>query len=386
MNGRITLASLLCLVSLSACSKPAAPVANEPAAEAARATAAVATVAVTEREFAEFVLVTGEVEPARSTMVAANATGRILEMLVDRGDSVKAGDPIAKLDNRQASRNLDAVKVQKQLASTQSAQADRECARADELHKEGVIATADVQQADARCEAARLSVKAAEAQASIIDIAVGDAVVRAPFDGIVSQQLTDEGSFVQPPSPVIELQQIDPVTVVLQVPAVHVGLITMGQSVGIELPDMVELGRLAGTVTRIAPSLTRDTRALIVEVSLPNPDNKLRGGLFARGQIEVARKKSLAIPQTAVVDREDRLRFFEVRGGVAFQHILDRMEAQDGFYRAPAALAAGSQVVSGPAASLRDGDTVKGGGAPAAPAAPTAPAAPAAKTTDGSGK
>jgi RND family efflux transporter MFP subunit len=199
-----------------------------------------------------------------------------------------------------------------------------------------------VQQADARCEAARLSVKAAEAQASIIDIAVGDAVVRAPFDGIVSKQLTDEGSFVQPPSPVIELQQIDPVTVVLQVPAVHVGLITMGQSVGIELPDMVELGRLAGTVTRIAPSLTRDTRALIVEVSLPNPDNKLRGGLFARGQIEVARKKSLAIPQTAVVDREDRLRFFEVRGGVAYQHILDRMEAQDGFYRAPAALASSS--------------------------------------------
>ena len=70
-------------------------------------------------------MVTGEVEPARSTMVAANATGRILEMLVDRGDSVKAGDPIAKLDARQATRNLDAVKVQRQLASTQSAQADR---------------------------------------------------------------------------------------------------------------------------------------------------------------------------------------------------------------------------------------------------------------------
>ena len=84
MNGRITLASLLCLVSLSACSKPAAPAVNEPAAEAASTTASVATVAVTEREFAEYVMVTGEVEPARSTMVAANATGRILEMLVDR--------------------------------------------------------------------------------------------------------------------------------------------------------------------------------------------------------------------------------------------------------------------------------------------------------------
>ena len=209
---------------------------------------------------------------------------------------------------------------------------------------------------------------------------MGDAVVRAPFDGIVSKQMTDEGSFVQPPSPVIELQQIDPVTVVLQVPAVHVGLIAMGQSVGIELPDMVELGRLAGTVTRIAPSLTRDTRALVVEVSLPNPDNKLRGGLFARGQIEVGRKKSLAIPATAVVDREDRLRFYEVRGSVAYQYILDRMEPQDGFYRAPGALAAGSQVVSEPAPSLRDGATVKTGGAPAAAApaapAPTSPAAP----------
>ena len=331
-------------------------------------------------------MVTGEVEPARSTMVAANATGRILQMLVDRGDSVKAGDPIAKLDARQASRNLDAMKVQKQLASTQAAQADRDCARAEELHKEGVIATADVQQADARCEAARLQVKAAEAQASIIDIAVGDAVVRAPFDGIVSKQLTDEGSFVQPPSPVIELQQIDPVTVVLQVPAVHVGLISMGQTVGIELPDLTELGRLSGTVTRIAPSLTRDTRALIVEVALPNPDGKLRGGLFARGQIEVGKKKSAAIPTTAVVDREDRLRFYEVRGGVAYQHILDRMEPQEGYYRAPADLAAGSQVVSGPAASLRDGDTVKAGGAPAAAAPAAAPAAPAAKATDGSGK
>ena len=191
---------------------------------------------------------------------------------------------------------------------------------------------------------------------------------------------------MQPPSPVIELQQIDPVTVVLQVPAIHVGLISMGQSVGIELPDLSELGRLEGTVTRIAPSLTRDTRALIVEVSLPNPDQKLRGGLFARGQIEVGRKKSLAIPQAAVVDREQRLRFYEVRGGVAYQHILDRMESQDGFYRAPAELTAGSQVIAGPAASLRDGDSVKGGGAPAA-AAPAAPAAaPAAKTTDGSGK
>ena len=385
MNARISLASLLCLVSLSACSKPAAPAAEAPAAEARNAVS-VATVAVAEREFSEYVMVTGEVEPARSTMVAANATGRILQMLVDRGDSVKAGDPIAKLDSRQASRNLDAVKVQKQLASTQAAQADRDCARAEELHKEGVIATADVQAADARCEAARLQVKAAEAQASIIDIAVGDAVVRAPFDGIVSKQLTDEGSFVQPPSPVIELQQIDPVTVVLQVPAVHVGLVSMGQTVGIELPDLTELGRLSGTVTRIAPSLTRDTRALIVEVALPNPDGKLRGGLFARGQIEVGKKKSPAIPATAVVDREDRLRFYEVRGGVAYQHILDRMEPQDGYYRAPADLAAGSQVVSGPAASLRDGDSVKAGGAPAAAAPAAAPAAPAAKATDGSGK
>ena len=388
MNARITLL-LLAPVPLSACSTPAAPPAAEAGAESAAAAVKVATAAVTERDFAEYVMVTGEVEPARSTMVAANATGRILEMLVDRGDSVKAGDPIARLDARQATRNLDAVKVQKQLAATQAAQADRECARAEQLHKEGVIATADEQAADARCEAARLQVKAAEAQASIIDIAVGDAVVRAPFDGIVSKQMTDEGSFVQPPSPVIELQQIDPVTVVLQVPAVHVGLVAMDQAVTVELPDLVELGRLTGKVTRIAPSLTRDTRALVVEVELPNPEHKIRGGLFARGQIEVGRKKAPAIPVDAVVEREDRLRLYEVRGGVAYQRILDRMEPQEGFYRAPADIAAGGAVVLAPPASLRDGDAVSSGGAAPKAASKTGEgsgAAAPAKSNDGSGK
>jgi membrane fusion protein (multidrug efflux system) len=375
---RLSALALVAVVPLVACSKPQAP----PTSAADKSTetskdvpVSVGTVAA--HPFVELVTITGELESFRSTQVAANAAGRVLEVLVDRGDRVKAGDVLARLDARQAQRNRDAVRVQRELADAQAQQAARECARAEELHRQGALATADQQAADTRCEAARLQVKAAEAQASIVDIALTDSTLRAPFDGVIARRMVEVGSFVQAPTPVVELQQVDPVVALLQVPAVHVARIQAGQRVLVEVPDIPELGRIEAPVSRISPSLGKDTRALAVAVDLANPEGRLRGGLFVRAMVETGQGAAAALPVEALVDRDNRLRVFVVEGGVARQHLVARMEPQQGFVRAPETIAAGATIVLSPPPTLRDGDSVvdAGPGAAAREAAPPAPPA-----------
>jgi membrane fusion protein (multidrug efflux system) len=275
--------------------------------------------------------------------------------------------------------------LQRELAEAQAQQARRDCERAVQLLNEGVIAPADAQALETRCTVTSLQVEAAGAQVGVVDVVVGDATVRAPFGGIVSNAMTEVGAFVQPPSPVIDLHQIDPLTLVVALPAMYVGAIDVGQRVLVDFPDLLGVPTREATVSRVAPSLSPMTRSLPVEVSVPNADVALRGGLFARARFVSGSRQVAALPEAAVRDVDGRLRAYVVRDGEAVEVLVDRQTPYEGFYRAPATVAEGDTVVLDAPADLRDGSRVITGASarPAPAVAPSEP--PSAAPSAGSG-
>src|SRR5204863_1222232 len=128
-------------------------------------------------------IVTGTVVPDESCDVAAGIAGKVVAVMVERGDTAKAGDALIRLDTRnaqlgarEANANLEAARAQKQLAQD-------ECARAQSLFDKGAITKSEYEREQTSCTAALQQVTAAEARTQMITKSISDGIVRAPFAG-----------------------------------------------------------------------------------------------------------------------------------------------------------------------------------------------------------
>jgi RND family efflux transporter MFP subunit len=143
-----------------------------------------------------------------------------------------------------------------------------------------------------------------------------DAVITAPFDGVVQQRHVAAGAYVQVGDPVFTLVRTDPLRFRSGVPERKAIDLALGQVARIYV-DGQEVP-LTSRITRISPSLDTSNRALIVEADLANPDRRLRAGLFAEAEIVVnPNDRALAIPTSAVMEFAGVQKVWLVEDGVA---------------------------------------------------------------------
>jgi membrane fusion protein, multidrug efflux system len=357
---RVAAVSLLTLVILSqalACKKPeAATQAATPAKTEAPIKAQV--VPVEEHPMPEHLVLTGTLRASQESEVAADAAGKVTATFVERGQRVKAGDTLAILDARGASISASAANAQSQLARAQLEQAQRECDRVKSLKDTGAISQAEYDRVTSQCQTTQWSAAAAAAQQQNAQKVVGDAVIRAPFPGIVGERYVNVGQYVQASTKVVSLYSPDPLRLELTVPEANVAGIKPEQPVVFTVSAYGD-AKFTGTVKFISPNVRPTTRDLVIEAFCPNTDLRLKPGMFAVARLETAEKPLSVVPSNALQKHADVTRAFAVVNKRVEERIVQTGSERDGKIAVLAGLKPGESVVVSPGPDVRDGAQVQ---------------------------
>jgi RND family efflux transporter MFP subunit len=347
--------ALVLPLSVVACKKPQAEGEAQLTSAGTDVPVKVQTVAVAEKPMPEHLVLTGTLKANQESQVAADAAGKVTATFVERGQKVKRGDTLAILDARGAALQVNTLNAQSQLAQAQLEQAQRECERVKALRDTGAISQAEYDRTTSQCQTTQWSVAAAQAQQKSAQKIVGDSVIKAPFDGIVGERMVNVGQYVQPSSVIVTLYTPDPLRLELTVPEANVGGLRPEQVVTYSVQAFGD-EKFTGKVRYIAPNVRPTTRDLIIEAECPNPDFKLKPGMFAVATLETAEKPMATVPDNALRKDADATKVYVVAQDKRVQERIVQTGAEkDGFTAVLVGVKVGEQVVVTPGADVRDG-------------------------------
>jgi len=259
---------------------------------------------------------TGSFVADEDSDVAPDASGRVMATPVDVGQFVKQGTVLVKLRAVDAGLRLDEAKAAAsraeanvRLVESQNTLAQTTAERYGRLLATGDLSREVADQAKTQAETstqnvatARASLAEAQAQLALAEKAVADVVVSAPFAGFISARNVSVGEYVQPSTPVIKLLKVDPLRLQLVVPGIETGHVSRGQKVTSTV-DAFPGQVFQGEITAVNPAIVQQSRSLIVEARVPNPDAVLKPGMFAVAQIDQGRTtRALIVPRAAVIE------------------------------------------------------------------------------------
>ena len=232
---------------------------------------AVAVTPSTAKLVTQFFQAEGQALPDRDTVIRSATSGQIAEVLVEKGQDVEAGAPIARFET--AEREADVSRARAQL---QIAQRDFDNALA--LRERGAATADRVAQTEAALATARAQFTSAEE-------ALSNTIITAPFAGRVEALSLDMGEFIPAGSDVGRIVDNSPLTVTIQVPQQALGQLEDGHLAQVLF---ITGERRAGTVTFVGTTAARDTRTFLAEIDIPNEDGVIPAGISAEIEIPVA--------------------------------------------------------------------------------------------------
>ena len=327
----------------------------------------------------------GSIEAITEAPILARADGYLLRRMVDIGDRVRAGQPLAEIDApevdeqvRQAKASLQQTQaaVEQAVANYERGQADEDLARVTAgrwtaLLAKGVVSRQenDRYQSEYRSLAAatkalekalgmaRSNVAAAEANLARLDKLQGYRLVKAPFDGVITQRNVDTGALVNAGNTLLfRIAQISTLRTYLNVPQVKASEVRTGQQAALSVSNLPGR-RFAGTVARSANALDPASRTLLVEVHVPNPDSALLPGMYARVELVGTRTNGpLQIPSDALIVRGEGTQVAVVVDGrsVHLQKIEVGRDYGDSL-EVTSGLAEGQTIIANPGDVVREG-------------------------------
>jgi len=349
----------------------------------------------------ELLTLTGILAADQRSEVTADTAGKVLAVMIERGQRVKMGDPVVRLDVRNAALSAREAQANLATARAQKNLAEEECKRAQSLLDKGAITRSEYDRQTTQCTSALQQVSAAQARAEMITKSVADGLVRAPFAGVVADRMVTPGEWVAPGRPLFTLVDDDPLKIELSVPEKAVRAIQNGQEVSLTTvanPCVT----FRAMVTRVGAEIGR-TRSLIVEATIDKafrsrvdrPECKetliegtpfeLVPGMFAEATVTIGQKLHPVVPIEAVARRGKHMHAF-----VAVEGELQDRIVQIGPTSSPTQVALlkgvtkGERLVAKVTDQIVDGVRIEGG-APPVPAPDKTPSAPAATTPPSTG-
>ena len=377
MRASAVLVVFLASAALAACNKKQAEDATKKAPPAPPVK--VETIAATEAPAPELLTLTGLLAADQRSEVTADTQGKVIAVMIERGQRVKMGDPVVRLDvrsaalsAREAQANLAAARAQKNLA-------EEECKRAQSLLEKGAITRSEYDRQSTQCTSALQQVSAAQARTEMISKSVADGLVRAPFDGMIADKNVTAGEWVAPGRSLFTLVDDTPLKIELSVPEKAIRAIALKQPVVLTAVAN-PCYRYSATVSRIGAEIGR-TRSMIVEATvdaakpelIDSPECKdpiqqvktdLVPGMFAEAQVKIYDVKRPIVPLDAV-DKRGKLMhvFVATKGEVQDRIVQVGSSPSPGMVAIVRGLAVGEQVVRKARgnAQIVDGLRIEGG-------------------------
>ncbi|MFZ3324047.1 MAG: efflux RND transporter periplasmic adaptor subunit [Usitatibacter sp.] len=270
---------------------------------------------VEKREIMRSIAFSGSLAPVVQTTVKSRVAGELSKVFVKEGDSVAAGQVIAQVETADVQARLDA-----QVAALEEAKARFEIADKNRINNEALLRQKFISQNafDTTLsvhDAAAATVRSAEAQLRIAQKAMSDATIRAPFAAIVSRKIANAGEKVGVDSPLFALVDLGVMEIEAPAPASEIPSIKVGQPVRFGV-DGFGNRQFQGRVERINPQAEQNSRAITIYISVPNRDGSLKGGMFAKGDVQVDRTApSTVIPANAVRDEAGQTFVYTIEDG-----------------------------------------------------------------------
>ena len=282
---------------------------------------------------------TAQLEAKVLNNITAQTGGRLKQLLVQVGDRVSAGQPVARMEPTQS------LQAQLQLADAKS-----NYARMDELYKVGGISKAQWEQAKSALEQAKIA----------YNHAAENTVLRSPITGFVTAKNYDNGDMTSPQLPVVVIQKIAPVKAVIGVSEQYYASLKKGSTATLTVDALGE-ETFSGTVTNIFPTLDPTTHTVSTEIEIANKDHKLRPGMYARVHLDFGSREALTIPDKAVVRQAGTgARYVYVFSeGRAVYRAVELGAQQGDYYEVLSGLNAGDQVIISAPSTLKNGLSVR---------------------------
>jgi RND family efflux transporter MFP subunit len=327
---------------------------------------------------------TGYVVAQRKASVASKATGRLEWLGVLEGSKVHAGEVIARLESSDTQAMRDQAAANVQVAEANLAQGRAELTqaeiafrRSEALGEKNIISESTRETAEARVAKARAAsagyeagIAAAQANLRVSDVALGQTVIRAPFDGVVLTRHANIGDTITPFSQavdtkgaVVTIADMDSLEVEADVAESSYLSIRVGQPVEVQL-DAIPGERFEGVVNRMVPTVDRAKASFLVKIWFKQRDSRMlpemsaKAAFLEREVAESERKPVLAVPMAAVVEVDGRQHLYIIEDGKARLRSVD-LGAKVGDLIEVRDLNAGTRVVIRPPEDLADGRAVR---------------------------
>ena len=304
--------------------------------------------------------ISGTLIAEREARIRAEVAGAVLQTFVDQGQRVTAGMTLGRIDDgvlRDAAISARSGVTQARVAAEQSA---RELERSRTLVAAGAIAQRDVEGAERANLAAQAGLADAQSRVASAEKNLGNATIRAPFAGVVSEKSVNPGDIVAPGAALFTI--IDPRSLRLEasVPTSALGDVRVGAPVSFSVngfPDRT----LEGRIIRVNPAVDPQTRQVRLLASVPNDGGQLVAGLFVEGRVDAQKRVGVLVPEQAVDQTAVTPYVMRLKDGK-----VERVEVQLGVrdqageaFEIRSGLAAGDTVLLGAARGMTAGTLVR---------------------------
>ena len=326
---------------------------------------------------ARWLPISGALQPVRQATVKAKVSGDVRQITVREGETVQAGQLLARIDTADLEAKLAERVGALESAKAQLAMAEKTRATNLALLKQNFISQNAFDNSESTHEVSQGTLKSTAAQVQLARNALRDAVAISPLTGLVAKRHVQPGEKVAFDSPLVTIIDLKDMELQAAVPAVDVPELAIGKAVELAIDGFGDR-KFTGRVDRINPATEAGTRAILVYVGIPNVDGTLRGGMFATGRIALSASVQVAtLPATAVRTEGGQTFVWTIEAGKLVKRsvVTGRRDDAAGRVEIKTALAPDAPVLAARFDNLKDG-------APALVNAPT----PVPASTPTSGK
>jgi RND family efflux transporter MFP subunit len=304
---------------------------------------------------------TGTVHARETAIVSAQVVGRIQQVLVREGDSVRAGQTLAVLDDAalrasvdQAQAGVNADQQQQAAAQTDAKLAATTLDRYRQLQAEKSVSPQEMDEvaqraaaASARLEAMRSQTDAARAQEAGAHTMLGYTLLVAPFAGVVTARMADPGTLASPGVPLLQVDQAGALQLQATVDESAIATVRKGIKVQVAI-DGGPSADIMGTVAEIDPAADPASHSFTVKIDLPS-SSQLRAGMYGTAEFTNGVRQAIVIPRSAVVSRGSLVCAYVLdEHGIAQLRYLTLGAAQGNLVEVLSGVSPGEQLVDTP--------------------------------------
>ncbi|WP_378956172.1 efflux RND transporter periplasmic adaptor subunit [Pelosinus sp. sgz500959] len=304
-------------------------------------------------------MLNGSIEGKTSAIVSTKLAGRIEQVMVQEGQHVNAGDPLARLESAELGNSVRNAQdaVTKAQVNYDLAMSDYQ--RYQTLYSQGAISQQTLDNAEAKKRIAEADLSSATTSQSNAKEQYGYGIIAAPVDGVVANVTATVGQVVSPGTPLMAVQDISQVYAVINIEQKDLSLVKVGQKADVTV-DTYDNKKFEGIVDLINPEAGTTNRMFRTKIKIDNTDGALKAGMFSKVQLATGDAiQILTVPQGAVIQKQGIYYVFTVENDKAVRHQVEIGNTTGEVIQIKSGLPSGSKVAVSNVSQLKDGDVVR---------------------------